>query len=87
MQAEQPPQTRTLTLVSDAATKDRFAPVKTFCLVNDVGGWSQVIEQVFADGGIGDRLFADTPTTMGLSCRELSRRGGASGELHSQHRS
>ena len=43
-----------------ARVKDRFAPVKTFFSVNDFGGWSQVNQQFFGDGGIWDRLFANT---------------------------
>ena len=43
-----------------ARVKDRFAPVKTFFTVNDFGGWSQVNQQFFGDGGIWDRLFANT---------------------------
>jgi sulfate transport system substrate-binding protein len=43
-----------------ARVKDRFAPVKTFFSVKDFGGWSQVNKQFFGDGGIWDRLFANT---------------------------
>jgi sulfate transport system substrate-binding protein len=43
-----------------ARVKDRFAPVKTFFSVKDFGGWSQVNQQFFGDGGIWDRLFANT---------------------------
>jgi sulfate/thiosulfate-binding protein len=43
-----------------ARVKDRFAPVKTFFSVNDFGGWNQVNKQFFGDGGIWDRLFANT---------------------------
>ena len=40
--------------------KDRFAPVKTFFSVKDFGGWSQVNKEFFGNGGIWDRLFANT---------------------------
>jgi sulfate transport system substrate-binding protein len=40
--------------------KDRFAPVKTFFSVKDFGGWSQVNMEFFDNGGIWDRLFANT---------------------------
>lgn len=43
-----------------ARVKDRFAPVKTFFSVKDFGGWSQVNKQFFGDGGIWDRLFANS---------------------------
>ena len=43
-----------------ARVKDRFAPVKTFFSVNDFGGWNQVNKEFFGDGGIWDRLFANT---------------------------
>ena len=43
-----------------ARVKDRFSPVRTFFSVNDFGGWSQVNKQFFGDGGIWDRLFANT---------------------------
>jgi len=43
-----------------AKVKDRFAPVKRFFSVNDFGGWSQVNKQFFGDGGIWDRLFANS---------------------------
>jgi sulfate/thiosulfate-binding protein len=43
-----------------ARVKDRFAPVKTFFSVKDFGGWSQVNKQFFGNGGIWDRLFANT---------------------------
>jgi sulfate transport system substrate-binding protein len=40
--------------------KDRCAPVKTFFSVKDFGGWSQVNKQFFGDGGLWDRLFANS---------------------------
>lgn len=40
--------------------KDRFAPVKQFFSVKDFGGWSQVNKEFFGNGGIWDRLFANT---------------------------
>ena len=40
--------------------EDRFAPVKTFFSVKDFGGWSQVNKEFFGNGGIWDRLFANT---------------------------
>ena len=43
-----------------ARVKDRFAPVKTFFSVKDFGGWSQVNKEFFGNGGIWDRLFANT---------------------------
>jgi sulfate transport system substrate-binding protein len=43
-----------------ARMKDRFAPVKQFFSVKDFGGWSQVNQQFFGEGGIWDRLFAST---------------------------
>jgi sulfate transport system substrate-binding protein len=43
-----------------ARVKDRFAPVKQFFSVKDFGGWGQVNKQFFGDGGIWDRLFANS---------------------------
>lgn len=43
-----------------ARVKDRFAPVKTFFSVKDFGGWGQVNKEFFGNGGIWDRLFANT---------------------------
>ena len=43
-----------------ARVKDRFAPVKTFFSVKDFGGWSQINKEFFGNGGIWDRLFANT---------------------------
>jgi len=38
--------------------KTRFAPVKQFFSVQDFGGWSQVNQEFFDNGGLWDRLFA-----------------------------
>jgi sulfate transport system substrate-binding protein len=43
-----------------ARVMDRFAPVKTVFSVKDFGGWSQVNKQFFGDGGLWDRLFANS---------------------------
>ena len=40
--------------------KDRFAPVKQFFSVKDFGGWSQVNKTFFDNGGLWDRLFANS---------------------------
>jgi sulfate transport system substrate-binding protein len=38
--------------------KTRFAPVKQFFSVKDFGGWTQVNQEFFDNGGLWDRLFA-----------------------------
>jgi sulfate/thiosulfate-binding protein len=40
--------------------KDRFAPVKTFFSVKDFGGWIAVNKTFFDNGGLWDRLFAQS---------------------------
>jgi sulfate/thiosulfate-binding protein len=40
--------------------KDRFAPVKTFFSVKDFGGWAAVNKTFFDNGGLWDRLFAQS---------------------------
>jgi len=40
--------------------KDRFAPVKTFFSVKDFGGWDAVNKTFFDNGGLWDRLFAQS---------------------------
>ena len=40
--------------------KDRFAPVKTFFSVKDFGGWEAVNKTFFDNGGLWDRLFAQS---------------------------
>jgi sulfate transport system substrate-binding protein len=40
--------------------KDRFAPVKTFFSVKDFGGWTAVNKTFFDNGGLWDRLFAQS---------------------------
>ena len=53
----------TVRLIDEAQqvfAEDRFAPVKTFFSVKDFGGWSQVNKEFFGNGGIWDRLFANT---------------------------
>ncbi len=41
-----------------ARVKDRFAPVKRFFSVKDLGGWEVVNKTFFDAGGVWDRLFA-----------------------------
>ncbi|MFM8936547.1 MAG: sulfate ABC transporter substrate-binding protein [Vulcanococcus sp.] len=40
--------------------KDRFAPVKQFFSVKDFGGWTTVNSTFFDNGGLWDRLFAQS---------------------------
>ena len=40
--------------------KERFAPVKTFFSVKDFGGWTAVNKTFFDNGGLWDRLFAQS---------------------------
>ena len=40
--------------------KDRFAPVKQFFSVKDFGGWQTVNKTFFDNGGLWDRLFAQS---------------------------
>ncbi|MEB3167799.1 MAG: sulfate ABC transporter substrate-binding protein [Cyanobium sp.] len=43
-----------------ARVQKRFAPVKQFFSVKDFGGWNKVNQEFFGNGGLWDRLFANT---------------------------
>jgi sulfate transport system substrate-binding protein len=40
--------------------KSRFAPVKQFFSVQEFGGWDAVNKTFFDNGGLWDRLFAQS---------------------------
>ncbi len=46
------------TVAKDPALVSQFPPVKTIFTVQDLGGWSKIDQQFFADGGIFDRVQA-----------------------------